>query len=156
MAIKKKFPYRSAFVACNGNYASTRICPNCCFGCGTCVSVCKFGAISLNSNGVAVVDEEKCIACGRCVKACPQKVIHIHNCANRIVIRCSNTQKGAEARKTCDVSCIGCGKCERICTASAVKVRNNCAVIDEASCLSCGMCVGACPRSVIGDMKGIY
>ena len=45
------------------------------------------------------VDEEKCMACGACVKVCPQKIIHIHECANYIVVKCSNKKKGAEARK---------------------------------------------------------
>ena len=52
MAIKKRFPYRAALVACNGG----------CIGCGACIEKCKFGAISMNEYGVAEVDEEKCIA----------------------------------------------------------------------------------------------
>ena len=72
-AVKKKFPYRSAVTACNG-YCPARADFSCrygCVGCGNCAAVCKFGAIALNCNGVAQVDEEKCIACGLCVKACP-------------------------------------------------------------------------------------
>lgn len=38
------------------------------------VSVCKFGAISLNEYGVAEVDEDKCLACGKCMKVCPQEI----------------------------------------------------------------------------------
>ena len=63
-------------------------------------SKCKFGAISLNEYGVAEVDEEKCIGCGACVKVCPQKVIHIHECANWMVVKCSNKSKGAGGKKT--------------------------------------------------------
>ena len=73
---------------------------------------CKFGAISLNEYGVAEIDEEKCIGCGSCGKVCPQKIIHVHECANWIVVKCSNKSKGAEAKKQCEVSCIGCGICE--------------------------------------------
>ena len=36
------------------------------------------------------VDEAKCVACGKCVRECPKQVIHIHECANYIVVRCSN------------------------------------------------------------------
>lgn len=103
MAVKKKFPYKAAFVACNGGCRATsgeQGCKDGCIGCKACVSKCKFGAISLNEYGVAEVDEEKCIGCGACVKVCPQKVIHIHECANWMVVKCSNKSKGQEAKKT--------------------------------------------------------
>lgn len=103
MAAKKRFPYRSALVACNGGCRAVQGeegCTDGCIGCGACVSVCKFGAISLNEYGVAEVDEDKCLACGKCMKVCPQEIIHIHECANYIVVKCSNKSKGAEAKKT--------------------------------------------------------
>lgn len=78
MAVKKKFPYRSAVVACNGGCRAAEGetgCKDGCIGCGACVNKCKFGAISINEYGVAEVDEEKCIACGACTKVCPQGVI---------------------------------------------------------------------------------
>ena len=61
MAVKKKFPYRSAFVACNGGCHVTEgsSCSYGCIACGKCVESCKFGAIHLNEHGVAEVDEEK-------------------------------------------------------------------------------------------------
>ena len=62
MAVKKKFPYRSAVVACNGGCrvtAGDNGCKDGCIGCGACVEKCKFGAISLNEYGVAEIDEEK-------------------------------------------------------------------------------------------------
>ncbi|MEG1448142.1 MAG: 4Fe-4S binding protein [Oscillospiraceae bacterium] len=159
MAIKKKFPYKSAVVACNGGCNANQEEPKCsygCVGCGACVDACKFGAISINSNGVAEVDEEKCIACGMCVRACAQNIIHIHECANYIVVKCSNHDKGAEARKECEVSCIGCGICEKTCTAGAIKVEDNCAVIDYEKCLSCGLCSVKCPHHAIYDLRGIF
>jgi len=105
---------------------------------------------------VAEVDESKCIACQKCTKVCPQEIIHIHECANYIVVKCSNKSKGAAAKKQCEASCIGCGICEKTCTAGAVKVTDNCAVIDEDACLSCGMCSVKCPRHVIHDLRGIF
>ena len=105
---------------------------------------------------VAEVDEEKCIGCGACAKVCPQKVIHVHECANYIVVKCSNRKKGGEAKKQCEVSCIGCGICEKTCTASAIRVIDNCAVIEESMCLSCGMCAVKCPRHAIHDLRGIF
>ena len=80
MAVKKKFPYRAAVVACNGGCRSAEGeagCADGCIGCKACIDKCKFGAISINEYGVAEVDEEKCIGCGACAKVCPQKVIHL-------------------------------------------------------------------------------
>ena len=109
MAVKKKFPCRAAVVACNGTCAASAVsrCKYGCVGCGNCAAVCRFGAVSLNENDVAEVDEEKCIACGMCVRACPQDIIRLHECANYIVVRCANEDKGKEAREACPVSCIG-------------------------------------------------
>ena len=145
MAVKKKFPYRAAVVACNGGCRSAEGeagCADGCIGCKACIDKCKFGAISINEYGVAEVDEEKCIGCGACAKV-------------YIVVKCSNKKKGAEAKKQCNVSCIGCGICEKTCTAGAIKVKDNCAVIEESICLSCGMCAVKCPRHVIHDLHGI-
>lgn len=160
MAIKKRFPYRAALVACNGGCRAAGSedggCKDGCIGCGACIEKCKFGAISMNEYGIAEVDEEKCIACGQCAKVCPQNLIKIHECANYIVVKCSNKEKGAVARKQCEVSCIGCGICEKTCTAGAIHVENNCAVIQEDICLSCGMCSVKCPRHVIHDLRGVF
>ena len=100
MAVKKKFPYRAAVVACNGGCRSAEGeagCADGCIGCKACIDKCKFGAISINEYGVAEVDEEKCIGCGACAKVCPQKVIHVHEYANCAVIE--------------ESICLSCGMC---------------------------------------------
>ena len=158
MAVKKRFPYRAALVACNGGCRAEKEdlgCADGCTGCGTCAAECRFDAIHMNQNGVAEVIEDRCVACGACARVCPKKLIHIHECANYIVVKCSSREKGAAARKQCQVSCIGCGICEKACTAGAIRVRENCAVIDEPLCLSCGMCAVKCPRHAIYDLRGI-
>ena len=51
MAVKKKFPYRAAVVACNGGCRSAEGeagCADGCIGCKACIDKCKFGAISIN------------------------------------------------------------------------------------------------------------
>lgn len=154
MAVKKRFPYRAAFVACNGGCHATD-CAYGCIGCGACVDACKFGAITLNEHGVAEVDEDKCIACGACVRKCPQEIIRLHDCANSVAVKCSNKALGKDARTQCELSCIGCGICEKVCPASAIKVTDNLSVIDERYCLSCGQCAVKCPRHAIYDLRGV-
>ena len=153
MAVKKRFPYQAAFVACNGGCRATADCQYGCVGCELCVNVCRFEAIALNEYGVAEVDESRCIGCGACYQACPQRVIHLRLEDNPIVVLCSN--KDARCRDVCAVSCIGCGLCERTCPAGAIVVSENRAFIYADKCLSCGMCAMACPRNVIHDKRGL-
>ncbi len=46
-----------------------------CIGCGACVGVCPVGALSLDADGKAEVDENLCIDCGACVGVCPTQAI---------------------------------------------------------------------------------
>jgi carbon-monoxide dehydrogenase iron sulfur subunit len=45
-----------------------------CTGCGACVKVCPYDAISINPDSNKAI---KCIACGECVKRCPVSAIWI-------------------------------------------------------------------------------
>lgn len=138
---------RSAmFVAGNGPSA----CPNGCLGFGTCMTVCKFGAISLH-NGVARIDPDKCTGCMQCVEACPRKVIVPVTYDADIVIACSNHERGANTRKVCDLGCVGCHLCEKQCEFDAIHVIHNLATIDYSKCVSCGRCAAVCPRQLISD-----
>jgi ferredoxin len=46
---------------------------NLCAGCGECVDVCQFGALSVD--GIAQVNEVRCVGCGVCVVACTQNAM---------------------------------------------------------------------------------
>ncbi len=176
MAIKKKFPHRTATVYCNGGCRAKKKmdyqaasceeamalceggpleCAYGCLGCGTCVAACKFDAIHINANGVAEVDEDKCINCGACVRKCPRHIIGSRLQANSMVPLCSNEEKGVYASKKCSGACIGCHLCEKNCPADAIHVIDNHAVIDEEKCLACGRCVTVCPKHVIVDKLGV-
>ena len=129
------------------------LCGYGCLGCGDCVKVCQFGAISINADGLAEVDESKCTACGACSKACPRGIIEIRLAgpkSRRMVVMCNNKDKGAIANKACKNACIGCGKCVKTCEKfEAITLENNLAWIDPEKCKMCRKCEEACPKGAI-------
>lgn len=119
-----------------------------CLGLGDCVSVCPYGAVSI-CRGVAHIDTDLCKACAMCVSVCPKNIIAIVPLKEQAIVRCSNTDKGAQAKKACKVACIGCKKCEKICDKGAVTIENFKATIDPAKCGGCNECAEACPQGTI-------
>ena len=47
-----------------------------CVGCGACVEVCPFGALSMEDGAVAI-DGDACMGCGVCVAKCPQVALSL-------------------------------------------------------------------------------
>ncbi len=162
-----------AYVACNGScglpqdrkyvydgiptckganmaYAGDEPCMYACLGYGDCLRACPQNAICIE-NGVAHVDARRCIGCGICERTCPNHIIRLVKDITRVVVKCSNHDKGAVALKACNNSCIGCGKCAKICPGGAITVENNLAVIDHGKCTSCGLCRTVCPRGCIHE-----
>lgn len=137
----------AAAAALHGGIGS---CSYGCIGLGDCVQVCPYGAISL-CNGVAHIDPKLCKGCSMCVNACPKKIISFVSYKEQTVVRCSNSDKGAQARKVCKSACIGCKKCEKICEAGAVTVENFKAVVNPEKCTGCNKCVEACPQGCISS-----
>ena len=121
-----------------------------CLGGGSCVEVCRLGAIHINDRGAAEVDPEKCAGCGLCAKACPRGLIRITTEEYNIYPACVSEDAN------CDTGCIACGICVRNCPMGAISIENNHAVIDEEKCIACGMCAVKCPRGVIRDYNGIF
>ena len=119
-----------------------------CLGHGDCAAVCPENAITI-CNGLATVNEDLCVGCGLCAKACPKNVIIIEAQKWTQHVRCKNTDKGAETRKTCKVGCIGCMKCQKECEAGAITVTNFNATIDYSKCTNCGHCKDVCPVKAI-------
>ncbi|MBO4896815.1 MAG: RnfABCDGE type electron transport complex subunit B [Clostridia bacterium] len=118
-----------------------------CLGYGTCVSVCKFDAISIK-NGIAVVDPDKCVGCGTCVNICPRHVIKLRTTDKKSDIKCKSTDKGALVRKYCKSGCLACGICAKNCPQGAITV-DGVAKFDHEKCVGCGTCVEKCPAKCI-------
>lgn len=140
--------------------AGTRGCAFGCLGCGDCVDVCAFGAISIDrESGLPVVDTDKCTACGKCVEECPRHLLELRPQGRRnrrVWVACSSRDRGAAARKVCDAACIGCGKCSRTCPFGAVTVNDNLAYINPDACKACGKCVAVCPTgAILADRKSV-
>lgn len=108
-----------------------QVCKDGCLGFGTCAAACPYGAITMSADHLPVVDEDKCTACGLCVKACPRHLISILDARHRVVLRCSNHDRGKAVKSACRVGCIACGLCVKASQASgAVRLENNLPVID--------------------------
>ncbi|RLD54728.1 MAG: electron transporter RnfB, partial [Bacteroidetes bacterium] len=136
--------------------------PNLCnYGCvyqNDCIEACKFDALSLDKNGMRIVDIEKCTGCGACVRACPRNLIELVPVSKKVHILCSSHDRGIVAKKNCgnQTACIGCGLCAKKCPVNAIEIKDNLAVIDYEKCISCGQCALVCPTNAIEDLlKGM-
>jgi electron transport complex protein RnfB len=136
---------RAAFAVAGGFKA----CRFACLGLGTCAKVCKFGAITMGSDGIAFIDEKKCTGCGRCVEQCPQSSIAVLNRGVDVYAGCTNRDKGKAVTQNCTAGCTGCGICAKNCPFGAIAMNRNLPVIDPEKCRSCWVCVQNCPRKCI-------
>ena len=48
-----------------------------CVGCGKCIFICPYGAISPEPFSTPIIDEEKCMGCGACQIVCPHNAIQV-------------------------------------------------------------------------------
>ncbi len=125
-----------------------------CLGFGDCQRACPFDAISMQENGLPLIDEDKCTRCGLCVKACPRRIIALLPEKADVMILCVSLDKGKAVKEECDVGCIACAACQRVCPVKAIDMVDNLAVINYDLCTSCGACVGKCPTKCIISIQG--
>ena len=151
-AAPRKYDYQGHKTCRTANmaYSGDKFCTFACLGYGDCAKVCPQDAITVE-NGVAIVNPRKCIGCGICTRECPNGIIHLINDTSRVVVECSNKDKGALTRKYCSNGCIGCMKCQKTCPQGAITVKDNLATIDYNLCTGCGSCVEVCPIHCIHE-----
>lgn len=68
---------RRVYVQCvnkDKGAVARKACTVSCIGCGKCVKVCPFEAITLENN-LAYIDPYKCKSCRKCEEVCPQGTI---------------------------------------------------------------------------------
>lgn len=133
-----------------------------CIGLGDCESVCNFGAIYMNKQGLPVVIEDKCTACRDCVTVCPKDLFSIHPVSHQLWIACKNRAEGDEAEADCEVTCTACGRCAADAPEGLISIQNNLAVIDYSkNGLASKVAMERCPTGAIvwldkeeGALKG--
>ncbi|MCL2831822.1 MAG: RnfABCDGE type electron transport complex subunit B [Treponema sp.] len=130
---------------------SIKACTWGCQGFGDCVTVCQFGALSMGSSGLPVVDYKKCTGCRACAIECPQHIIRIIPAEQSGAIPlCSNlnVQKN-QVLKNCKNGCIKCELCIKNCPQQCMKMANGIPSVDYSRCTDCGICVEKCPTKVM-------
>ncbi len=140
-------------------FKGPKACSYGCIGLGSCVQVCPFGGIKMGSNQLPEIDYNICSGCGACVNNCPQHVLKLVEASKLVHVRCSNKEKGKQAKEACQVACIKCKLCEKNCPEGAISVvadaEGSIAVIDYAKCTGCGICVTKCPTNALEIMLPI-
>lgn len=79
----------------------TKVCEIGCLGLGSCVKACMFGALSIGSEGLPVVDGTKCTGCGACERACPKRIIRLSSITRRILHEYTTEDCTTPCQRTC-------------------------------------------------------
>jgi Na+-translocating ferredoxin:NAD+ oxidoreductase RNF subunit RnfB len=121
-----------------------------CLGLGDCATVCDFGAITIDSHGLPVVDADLCTACNDCVDVCPKKLFSLQPVHHQLWIACRNRAEGDIAAAACEVACTACGKCTVDAAPGLIRLDGNLAVIDyERNDLAARHAIDRCPTGAI-------
>ena len=134
-----------------------------CLGLGDCAVVCEFNAITMNDQGLPVVDGDRCTACGDCVEICPRDLFSLHPVSHRLWVACKNLEQGEEAETDCAVICTACGRCAADAPEGVVTIQHNLAVVNYSkNSLASRIAIERCPTGAIvwldeksGPIKGV-
>ncbi len=121
-----------------------------CLGLGDCAVACEFDAITLDRNGLPVVDANLCIACNDCVVVCPKHLFSLHPVSHRLWVACANLLHGDLAESDCEVACTACERCVKDAAEGLIEIRNNLAVVDyDRNELASPDVIERCPTGAI-------
>ena len=126
-----------------------------CLGLADCVRSCTFDAMSMNADGIPVIDIDKCTACGDCVDACPKDLLALHPLDHRLLVQCRNLIAGDDVLEECRVACTACGKCVMDAGPGLISVASGVAVLDyRLNDLAEARAVDRCPTGAIVWLTG--
>jgi Na+-translocating ferredoxin:NAD+ oxidoreductase RNF subunit RnfB len=142
---------RAATVAGGGG----KSCAWGCLGLGDCADVCDFDAITMDKNGLPVVDGVKCTACGDCVDICPKDLFSIHGLSHKLWVACCNEDDGDAAEAACEVACTACGRCVVDAAPGLISLVRNLAVVDyDKNAIADRKAIERCPTGAIVWLEG--
>lgn len=145
-------------VAASLFFGGKKGCKHGCVGLGSCVKICPVNAITINIEGIAVIDENLCISCEKCVGTCPSSVIKMLPEKRSHQILCNSKDTGKITKSNCSVGCIGCKICVKKFSELGFMVNDYCASVDyatiqENSEANVGDAVQSCPAKCITAKK---
>lgn len=126
-----------------------------CLGLADCVRSCTFDAMTMNADGIPVIDIDKCTACGDCVEACPKDLLALHPLDHRLLVQCRNLIAGDDVLEECRVACTACGKCVMDAGPGLISVASGVAVVDyRLNDLADARAIERCPTGAIVWLTG--
>lgn len=150
--------YKGGMSTCRGEAVVAGGSKDCSWGClglGDCERVCDFDAISMNENGLPVVDTKKCTACNDCVEVCPKELFTLMPIGQKLIVQCRSLLEGDLAESKCSVACTACARCVMDSAPGVVQIENNLAAIDYSlNHLTSPVAVKRCPTEAIVWLDG--
>jgi len=145
--------YKGGLSTCRGEAivaGGPKQCSWGCLGLADCEKVCDFEAISMNRDGLPVVDIEKCTACGDCVDICPKGLFVLMPVGQQLLVQCRSLLEGDDAEERCSVACTACGRCVADAAPGLIMIKNNLAVVNyELNALASADAIKRCPTDAI-------
>ncbi len=134
---------RAALLVSNGSKA----CRYGCLGYGSCAEACPFEAITMNDNGLPVVDEEKCTGCNVCVVTCPRNILSLIPRSQKVYLACRSLDKAKAVKEVCTVGCWACKICvsPKVMPSGAITMEGNLPEIQDIHAAELFNAVDKCP-----------